>query len=161
MLQEDELFITIPGSFDKFKPEIDLTIDEFRDLGVTVLAPDKGWLYKSPLKVFTKDDMVNFFRPLPSEIGMRIKEIEDSFLESIRKSDLVYIVNPEGFIGETVSFEIGFALGRGIPIYSQKSILTQDLIMQTMIADIKVLTPQEAATDAKEQKLLKNSVKSL
>lgn len=159
MAHEAELSVVIPGSFSKFKPEIDLTIDEFKDLGVTVLAPGKGWLYKPPLKRFTKAD-VETFRPLASEQGMTIKEIEDSFLESIRESDFVYIVNPQGFIGDTVSFEIGYAMGSGIPLYSQKRILTQDLIMQAMISDIKVFTPQKAAIDAKNRKQLKERDKN-
>lgn len=155
MSNENELSNVISGSFSKFKPEIDLAIDEFTGLGVTVLAPDKGWLYKPPLRQFEKEDLVNFFRPLPSEIGMRIKEIEDAFLASLRKSDFVYVLNPEGFIGNMVSFEIGYALASKIPIYSQRQILDQGLVSLGVIADVKILSPKEAAIDAMNIKLLK------
>jgi hypothetical protein len=160
MSNENDLSNVISGSFSKFKPEIDLTIDEFTELGVTVLAPNKGWLYKPPLRRFQKEDLINFFRPLPSEIGMRIKEIEDAFLASLRKSDFVYVVNPEGFIGTMVSFEIGYALASNVPIYSQRQILDQGLISLGYISGVKIFTPKEAAIDAKKLKLLKTQAKT-
>lgn len=150
MSKENKLSCAIPRSFSKFKPEIDLTIEEFTDLGVSVLAPDEGWLYKPGLRSFTREDLYSF-RPLPSEIGMTIKEIEDKFLDSLSKSDFVYVVNPEGFIGDTVGFEIGFAKGKNIPIYSQRQILDGDLVSKGMISDIKVLNPRETIIDFKSK----------
>ena len=133
MNSERELKTVISGSFDKFKPEIDLTIDEFQDLNVTVLAPEKGWLYIPSAKQSNKH-----FRPLPTEIGKTIKQIEDEFLKALDKSDILYVLNPEGFIGSSASLEIGFAVGKGIPIFSKKKILAEnDSITQSFIQDIK------------------------
>lgn len=142
-MTEDELKCSISGSFFKFKPESDLTIDEFKDLKVTVLAPDKGWLY-IPKAFVRPEDMK--WRPLPNERGMSPSEVEDSFLTAIRRSDFLYIENPGGYIGEMVCFEIGFAFGRGKMIFSREKIVSSeyDLAFQGTINNIIVASPAEA-----------------
>lgn len=151
MEDEKRLNCVISGSFFKFKPEIDLMIDHFTDLGVTVLAPDKGWLYIPPARLHRLEDRQ--FRPLPKERGMSIREIEDSFLEALSRSDFVYVVNPEGYVGDTVCFEMGFAMASGIPIYSQEQIpetLDPDPLWKLRIEAIEVLTPEEAVLRTKQ-----------
>lgn len=123
-MRENELKCCISGSFFKFKPEIDRTIDEFKDLGVTVLAPDKGWLY-IPNRVLRAKYME--FRPLPAERGMTIKQIEDSFLSKIKQSDFHYIANFEGYVGMSTCLEIGFATACGVPSFSIEQIKFEDV----------------------------------
>jgi nucleoside 2-deoxyribosyltransferase len=120
-----------------------------------VLAPDKGWLYIPPQKIHNPTDYE--FRLLPSEEGMSIKEIEDDFLSSVRKSDFLYVVNPEGYIGETVSMEIGFALALDIPVFLQEKMsqfLDLDERWDEIIHSLKVCTIQEAIAEIEEQRLL-------
>jgi hypothetical protein len=62
------------------------------------------------------------FWPLLEEKNMTIKQVEDGFLRSIKRSDFVYVVNPDGYIGSTVSMEVGFCIGNNIPIYTLKEI---------------------------------------
>ncbi len=127
MHKEREINASVSGSFEKHKPEIDKTIDELTDLGVKVLAPDKGWLLipVRKLHIVIARNLPSNFRPLPSEIGMTIKEIEDRFLSAISRSDFLYIENPEGYIGHTVALELGFAIGGGIPVFSRKAITVE------------------------------------
>ncbi|HYM64999.1 MAG TPA: hypothetical protein VES68_00735, partial [Candidatus Sulfotelmatobacter sp.] len=106
MIQERQLSCVISGSFDKFKPEIDEAIDTFRDLGVNVLAPAKGWLYVASHRL--PEIKNQGFRPLPSEIGKGIREIEEDFLTSLARSDFHYVVNINGYIGTMTAFEMGF-----------------------------------------------------
>jgi hypothetical protein len=115
MTREKPLLATVSGSFSKFKPEIDSAIDELTALGVRVLSPAKGW---SPsTKILTLESLQ--FRPLPTELGLSIRQIQDQHLHAIAGSDFLYIVNPNGYLGNSVCMEIGFALSKAIPIFTQ------------------------------------------
>jgi hypothetical protein len=43
-------------------------------------------------------------------------------LKKIDDSDVVYVLNPEGYIGRSVSVDIGYAYARNKPIYAMHSI---------------------------------------
>jgi hypothetical protein len=100
------------GSF-RFKNEIDKTIRELKEGEVSVLGPDEGDLNKSEFAGFW---------PLDSERKMTVKEVEDNFINQIYDSDFVYIVCPDGYIGDTVTLETGICIANGIPIYSSHQI---------------------------------------
>ena len=55
------------------------------------------------------------------------KEIEDMHLNAIERSDFLYVVCPGGYVGNSVIFEMGYAYGKNIPIYS--SDLPKDIII--------------------------------
>ena len=42
-----------------------------------------------------------------------IRHIEDAVLEGIRASDFLYVCNPEGYVGRSTAFEIGYAAALG------------------------------------------------
>lgn len=148
MRKEGELSCSVSGSFSKYKKEIDLVIDEFTDLGVKVLAPEKGPVIK-PFRGFvvvTKDE----FNPLASEVGMSIKEIEDKFLENVARSVFLYVYNRHGYVGISGGMEIGFALGKGIPIYSLENIIDNgenDLWLRKIVREIKIASPKEVVDE--------------
>lgn len=143
MGKECELSTCISGSF-KFKPEIDRLIEEFKDLHVKVLAPEKGWLVIPRYRISSPK-----FRPLPSEQKMSIRQIEDDFLRSIKRVTFVYVADFEGYTGSSVNFEIGFALGQGKPIYCIEKIINNecDLMFGEHIKSIKIMTPEETVID--------------
>lgn len=116
-----EIKATVLGSFSKAKPEIDLAIEELRDCGINVLGPDtgsvilpkKGGLYLP----------YPHFAPLESEQAMTPEEVERLFIEKcVTKSDFVFVVNPNGYIGEMASYEMRVANSKGITIYSREPI---------------------------------------
>lgn len=115
-----KLTCVVMGSF-KYKASIDETIKELKGLNVKVLGPDLGGLYKYDAELVGKyidvGSEIDFF-PLFSERSMAPGQVETDFLRKIRKSNFVYLVNPKGYIGNTVSFEIGFCMANNIPIYS-------------------------------------------
>ncbi len=43
-------------------------------------------------------------------------------LEKIDQADAVYVVNPDGYIGKSVSVDIGYAYARNKPIYVMQSV---------------------------------------
>lgn len=49
-------------------------------------------------------------------------ELEQRHLDAIRRSDLLYVVNPGGYLGMSVALEMGFALSRGVPIWTLEPI---------------------------------------
>lgn len=107
----------ISGSF-KFKPEIDAMHEEFRDHGVVVIAPDTGWLFLPRFSLVLPGDSDFGFRPLPSERRMSGPgEIERVFLQQLAESDFVYFCTPEGYAGNSVALEFGYALGLDKPMY--------------------------------------------
>lgn len=78
-----------------------------------------------------------------SELNVGVLEIETKVLEAIKRSDFVYLFAPNGYIGQSASFEIGYAHAMGIPIYA--SALPSDPMLSTMVivqADIAAI-PQD------------------
>jgi nucleoside 2-deoxyribosyltransferase len=55
-------------------------------------------------------------------------------LEKIDKADIVYVVNPEGYVGRSVCVDIGYAYARKKPIYAMHSI--EDPPVMRMVADV-------------------------
>lgn len=110
-----ELTCVISGSF-KFKPEIDAAIDELKDYNVHVTSPGKGWLYTPKLAVVKNVGI----RPLPDERYMEIDQIEPNFLYHMDNSHFVYLHNQEGYAGDMVCFELGWAMGGNKPIYAKE-----------------------------------------
>lgn len=149
MNSERQLSCVISGSFDKAKPEIDQAIDTFTELGVKVLAPEKGWLYlprsRRPLG----------FRPLPSEAEKTIKQIEDEFLQNLGNSDFLYLIDPNGYLGSSAALEVGYAVASKIPIYAQQelSLFLNDGITEDLLAMIKTLSPEEVIMELKVSKV--------
>jgi len=47
-----------------------------------------------------------------------MRQIEDSHLRSILKSDFVWITAPDGKLGPSTAFEIGYAIAHGVPVYT-------------------------------------------
>ncbi|HSX43820.1 MAG TPA: hypothetical protein VLE69_00770 [Candidatus Saccharimonadales bacterium] len=117
MASNPELTCVISGSF-KFKPEIDADMDELREYNIRVLSPGKGWLYTPKLAVVKNIGI----RPLPDERWMEVDEIEPSFLYHMDNSHFVYLHNQEGYVGEMVGFEMGWAMRGGKPIYAKETL---------------------------------------
>ncbi len=138
--RERELQCVVAGSF-KFKPEIDIKIEELVDHGVVVLAPEKGWLYVPRRRILRVEEQG--FRPLPGEKGMSVRQIEDEFLWCLAKSDFVYVVNPAGYVGQVVAMEVGVALALSVPVFAQEEIgvdLDADPAWKERVAGVAVKT---------------------
>jgi hypothetical protein len=152
---QTELTTAVSGSF-KFKPEIDLLHEEFRDYNVVVLAPDTGWLRLPHQKLILPEDSDFTYRPLPTERGMGPWQIERGFLDAVDQADFLYVNDLEGYIGTMTSFEIGYAIANK-PIYARKPI--NELLLEDYPVDwprllrerVKVLSPAEAVADFQER----------
>lgn len=132
----------VSGSF-KFKPEIDKTIDTFEETGIKVLEPTKGWLIM-PTHEITERINYGLIRPLPTEEKLTTKQIEDRFLKALARASLMYIMNPEGYMGVSTSLEIGYALSLNKPIYSfERVTFIEDINSSNIINDAVTILPPE------------------
>ena len=144
---KESLRAVISGSF-KYKPEIDTTHEILEENGVAVLEPTKGWL------IMPQFELVEYYRhgrirPLPTEQGLATRQIEDRFLRAMERVDLVYIMNVEGYIGETTAFEIGYALALGKPMYADQplNMEIEDLEIRKLLLESVVVLPPEKVAD--------------
>lgn len=67
------------------------------------------------------------------------KQAESAFLGKIDKADVLYVVNPTGYVGMSVVFEIGYAYAKRKKIYVQEPI--EDHTIMSMVD--KVLRPED------------------
>ena len=149
-MKEKGVNVTISGSF-KYKTEIDNIHREFSRLGALVLGPSLGWDYHPHILISRFNNPS--FRPLPSEIDLTPRQIEDSFLSAIAQSQMLYIVTgSEGYVGSSVCLEAGFALARGLNLYAGHPLdfpLDPDPLWKKCLSEVKILSPEEALTDYK------------
>lgn len=63
---------------------------------------------------------------------MKIAQLEQLHLRAIREADVLFLHAPDGHIGVSRSFEIGYAVSRNIPVISFEEI--SDDMLRTIIA---------------------------
>jgi CTP:molybdopterin cytidylyltransferase MocA len=68
-------------------------------------------------------------------------------LEKVDQADVVYVVNPDGYVGKSVSLDIGYAYARDKPIYVMYSV--DDPPVMDLVAG--VLTFEELVNFVKER----------
>lgn len=103
------MICTISGSFRKFYREVCEAYDIFEQNGISVLSPRKS-------SIINLDDDFVLLKTDSKELTRR--QIVDKHLEAIAQSDFLYIMNPNGYAGDSTKFELGYAHGRNKPIYS-------------------------------------------
>ncbi len=102
----ESLLGTVSGSFNRHLTQIREQIRKFQKQGIKVLSPSLSKRSKERAGfVFLDND-----RGTPWEI-------EAKHLDAISRSDFLYVVDPEGYIGSSVAFEMGYALSQQIPIF--------------------------------------------
>src|SRR2546422_9722930 len=108
-MPERQLKATISGSFNRHYEGIRETVETFLNEEISVLSP-------KPSRIRSRRR--NFVR-LESDNGTP-GEIEMGHLTAIASSDFLYVYNPDGYVGPSTGLEIGFALSKGLPVFSLK-----------------------------------------
>ena len=104
--------ISIIGSFRKYYEEIKDVILLFGKNGIEILSPKYSEI------THAIEDFVIF---ATDNIDLSPAEIQTETLNRILKSDIVYVFNPEGYVGRTTCYEIGVIRTTTIPlIFLQK-----------------------------------------
>lgn len=86
----------------------------------------------SPLSVdFTATD--SSFKRAQSDENLSIALLEEFHLRAVRESDFVWLHAPEGYVGLSGSFEIGYARAMHIPIFSLQKVTDEMICTQVQL----------------------------
>lgn len=115
------LTATVSGSFHRHLESIERAVRALGQLGVYVASPS------DPRVV----DNVGEFLFVASDRNRSVRMVQDRHLESIAASAFVWLASPDGYVGQSASLEIGFAVAAGIPIYAES--LPGDLTLREYV----------------------------
>lgn len=100
--------VSIIGSFRRYYAQVLEALAIFEGSGIHVLSPARSRIINST------DEFVRFATDPPFSANA---DIQDRAFDNIFRSDAVYVVAPQGYIGRTTCLEIGRVLDRGMPLY--------------------------------------------
>ncbi len=98
----------VSGSFHRHMDAITRAVYELASLNVRVLSP------ADPRVVAQQGE----FLFVASDRLRSVRLVQDRHHESIRSADFLWLVCPDGYVGQSASMEIGFAAGASVPIFS-------------------------------------------
>jgi len=98
----------VSGSFHRHMGPITSAIYELAALSVRVLSPS------DPRIVAAQGE----FLFVASDRVRSVRLVQDRHLESIRAADFLWLVCPDGYVGQSASMEIGYAAGARVPIFA-------------------------------------------
>jgi hypothetical protein len=98
----------VSGSFHRHMEAITAAVHELAALSVRVLSPaDPRVVAHQGEFLFVASDRVT-----------SVRLVQDRHLESIRAANFLWLVCPDGYVGQSASMEIGFAAAVGVPIFA-------------------------------------------
>lgn len=118
------LKVTVSGSFHRHMHEIDRVVQELTDAGVRVLSP------ADPRVV----DEIAGFLFVASDRVRSIRMVQDRHLQAIDCSDFLWLVAPDGYVGQSAAMELGYATAIRVPIYA--STLPSDLTLSRYVQHV-------------------------
>lgn len=107
---------------------ITAAVHELAALSVRVLSP------ADPRIVAQQGE----FLFVASDPTRSVRLVQDRHLESIRAANFVWLICPDGYVGQSASMEIGFAAAAGVPIFAAHQ--PADLTLRQyvhIVADLK------------------------
>lgn len=119
-----KLNVTVSGSFHRHIRAIKEAVKEFNEMGIQVLSP------ADPRVV----DSVGQFLFVASDKHRSIRLVQDRHLSAIIHSDFLWLVDPDGYVGQSASLELGFAIAYGIPIFSE--VIPPDLTLRQYVKQV-------------------------
>ena len=102
------LTATVSGSFHRHMEAITTAVRELATLSVRVLSPS------DPRVVAAQGE----FLFVASDRVRSVRLVQDRHLESIRAANFLWLVCPDGYVGQSASMEVGFAAAAGVPIFA-------------------------------------------
>jgi hypothetical protein len=118
------LTATVSGSFHRHMHAINLAVQELTDRGVKVLSP------ADPRVV----DSLGDFLFVASDRVRSIRMVQDRHIESIRASSFLWLVAPDGYVGQSAAMEIGFAVANDVPVFGL--VLPCDLTLRQYVRQV-------------------------
>jgi len=102
------LAATVSGSFHRHMDAITRAVHELAALRVRVLSP------ADPRIVAAQGE----FLFVASDSLRSVRLVQDRHLESIRAANFLWLVCPDGYVGQSAAMEIGYAVSQGVPIFT-------------------------------------------
>ncbi|HTV54771.1 MAG TPA: hypothetical protein VMI06_07630 [Terriglobia bacterium] len=99
---------TVSGSFHRHMEAITSAVRELATLSVRVLSP------ADPRVVAAQGE----FLFVASDRVRSVRLVQDRHLDSIRAANFLWLVCPDGYVGQSASMEVGFAAAAGVPIFA-------------------------------------------
>jgi hypothetical protein len=121
------LTVTVSGSFHRHMDAITSAVHELASVSVRVLSP------ADPRIVAQQGD----FLFVASDAVRSVRLVQDRHLECIRASSFLWLVCPDGYVGQSASMELGFAAAAGVPIFSMRA--PSDLTLQQYVTVVPAL----------------------
>ncbi len=103
-----KLAVTVSGSFHRHMAAINAVVQELAARSIRVLSP------ADPRVVAAQGE----FLFVASDPVRSVRLVQDRHLESIRAADFLWLVCPDGYVGQSASMEVGFAAAVGVPIFA-------------------------------------------
>lgn len=98
----------VSGSFHRHMSAIAAAVEELGEHSIRVLSP------ADPRVVAQQGD----FLFVASDRVRSVRLVQDRHLESIRAAHFLWLVCPDGYVGQSASMELGFAAATGVPIFA-------------------------------------------
>jgi hypothetical protein len=102
--------VTVSGSFRRAMAAVQDVVEEIVDAGAFVLSP------ADPRIV----DQFGDFVFVASDRIRHIRSVQGRHLAAIAASDFLWLVAPDGYVGQSAAMEIGYAAACEIPVYSDE-----------------------------------------
>lgn len=119
------LTATVSGSFHRFMAEIERAVHALARLQVKVVSPE------DPRVV----DAAGEFLFVASDRVRSIRMVQDRHLEAIAASDFLWLVCPDGYVGQSASMELGFAVANDVPVFG--TTLPTDLTLRHYVKKVR------------------------
>jgi len=102
------LSAAVSGSFHRHMDAITAAVHELAALSVRVLSPaDPRIVAQQGEFLFVASDPVR-----------SVRLVQDRHLESIKAASFLWLVCPDGYVGQSASMEIGYAAAVGVPVFA-------------------------------------------
>jgi len=118
---------TVSGSFHRHMGAITTAVHELAALSVRVLSPaDPRIVAEQGEFLFVASDPVR-----------SVRLVQDRHLECIRAANFLWLVCPDGYVGQSASMEIGYAAAVGVPIFATQA--PSDLTLRQYVKIVPTL----------------------
>lgn len=120
-----DLKVTVSGSFHRHLGKVAEAVEAFKARGVRVLSP------ADPRVV----DSIGTFLFVASDRHRSVRLVQDRHLAAISESDFLWLVTVDGYVGQSASLEMGFAVACGTPVLSDH--MPEDLTLSKYVLEVK------------------------
>jgi hypothetical protein len=118
------LSAAVSGSFHRHMDVITAAVHELAALSVRVLSPaDPRIVARQGEFLFVASDRIR-----------SVRLVQDRHLESIRAANFLWLVCPDGYVGQSASMEVGFAAAVGVPIFALRD--PSDLTLRQYVTTV-------------------------